>query len=298
MRRYPWMINGAFLLAGSFFLAKLTNAFTYHALRELPSLETVVAQKIRDNGPGRPPPHDLTKAIVDRNLMNARREDVIPEEIGKPKFDPNAIKPCSLAQNLVSIISANQPEWSFVIFKDTKSQDTGMYAPVNGRNQIPGDITLVSVGPNEAKFRKEDHTEICVLGDDQKQPVTPTAAAPDDGEGGGAGVKKLSDTEYQVDQSEIDRILQNLNEVSTQARIVPNFVNGQSNGFKLFSIQPGSIFQKIGLTNGDVIKKINGYEMNSPDKALELYQKLRDTKSIVIQMDRHGSDKTVNYQIR
>jgi len=302
MRRYPWMINGAFVLVGAFFLAKLINAVVYHQLRELPSLETVAVQKSHDSGPGRPTPHDLASTIVERNLMQARREDLIKAAEGAQKpLDPNAIKPCSLSANLISIISANEPAWSFVIFKDSKSQDTNMYAPVSGRNQIPGDITLVSVGPNEAKFRKEDHTEICVLGDEGKQPPAPsaTAAATEDNEGGGgAGVKKISDTEFQVEQGEIDRVLQNLNEVATQARIVPNFVGGQSNGFKLFSIQPGSIFQKIGMQNGDVIKKINGYEMNSPDKALEVYQKLRDSKSIVIQMDRHGGDKTVTYQIR
>lgn len=302
MRRYPWMINGAFVLAGAFFMAKLINALAYHSLRELPSLENVSVQKSHDNGPGRPTPHDEAHTIVERNLMQARREDLVPADgPNKPKADVTQMKPCSLAANLVSIISANEPAWSFVIFKDAKSQDTNMYAPVSGRNQIPGDITLVSVGPNEARFIKDDHTEVCVLGDDSKQPGTPAPviAAAEDGEGGGgAGVKKVSDTEYQVEQGEIDHVLQNLNEVATQARIVPNFVGGQSNGFKLFSIQPGSIFQKIGMTNGDVIKKINGYEMNSPDKALEVYQKLRDSKSIVIQMDRHGSDKTVTYQIR
>lgn len=298
MRRYPWMINGAFVLAGAFFMAKLVNALTYHALRELPSLENVSVQKSRDNGPGRPTPHDTGKVIVERNLMQARREDLVVVDGPKSKPDPSQLKPCTLAANLVSIISANEPAWSFVIFKDAKSQDTNMYAPVSGRNQIPGDITLVSVGPNEAKFIKDDHTEVCVLGDDGKQPAAPTTSAATDDGGGGDGVRKVSDTEYTVDKSEIDKVLQNLNEVATQARIVPNFVGGVSNGFKLFSIQPGSIFQKIGMVNGDVIKKINGYEMNSPDKALEVYQKLRDSTSIAIQMDRHGSDKTVTYQIR
>ena len=54
---------------------------------------------------------------------------------------------------------------------------------------------------------------------------------------------------------------------------------------------------KIGLTNGDVIQKINGYAMDSPDKALELYQKLRDASSVSIEVNRRGQNMTMNYSI-
>ena len=89
----------------------------------------------------------------------------------------------------------------------------------------------------------------------------------------------------------------NLSEVATKARIVPSFKNGKPNGFKLFSIKPGSIYSKIGLRNGDVIQSINGYEMNSPDKALEIYQKLKDSTSITVDIQRRGRAMTMNYGI-
>ena len=37
--------------------------------------------------------------------------------------------------------------------------------------------------------------------------------------------------------------------------------------------------------------------MDSPDKALELYQKLRDTSSVSIELNRRGQNMTVNYNI-
>ena len=43
------------------------------------------------------------------------------------------------------------------------------------------------------------------------------------------------------------------------------------------------MYAKIGIQNGDVIRRINGYEMNTPDKALEIYQKLRDASRIEIE---------------
>ena len=115
--------------------------------------------------------------------------------------------------------------------------------------------------------------------------------------GGGEGVKQLSENQYVVARSEINNALTNLSDLATKARIVPSFKNGVANGFKLFSIVPDSLYAKIGVQNGDVIRRINGYEMNSPDKALEIYQKLRDASRIEIEIERRGETLRKTYSI-
>jgi general secretion pathway protein C len=115
--------------------------------------------------------------------------------------------------------------------------------------------------------------------------------------GGGDGVKQLSENQYVVARSEINNALTNLSDLATKARIVPSFKNGVANGFKLFSIVPDSLYAKIGVQNGDVIRRINGYEMNSPDKALEIYQKLRDASRIEIELERRGETLRKSYSI-
>ena len=97
--------------------------------------------------------------------------------------------------------------------------------------------------------------------------------------------------------SVIDNTLRDLNQIATQARIVPSFRNGVANGFKLFSIQPGSLYASIGVENGDVIQRINGYEINSPDKALEVYQKLRSSSHITIELERNGRPVRKEYNV-
>ena len=115
--------------------------------------------------------------------------------------------------------------------------------------------------------------------------------------GGGEGVKQLSENQYVVARSEINNALTNLSDLATKARIVPSFKNGVANGFKLFSIVPDSLYAKIGVQNGDVIRRITGYEMNSPDKALEIYQKLRDASRIEIEIERRGETLRKTYSI-
>jgi general secretion pathway protein C len=110
-------------------------------------------------------------------------------------------------------------------------------------------------------------------------------------------VRQLSENQYVVARSEINSALTNLSDLATKARIVPSFKNGVANGFKLFSIVPDSLYAKIGVQNGDVIRRINGYEMNSPDKALEIYQKLRDASRIEIEIERRGETLRKTYSI-
>ena len=78
---------------------------------------------------------------------------------------------------------------------------------------------------------------------------------------------------------------------------MPSFKNGAANGFKLFSIQPGSLYASIGIENGDVIQRVNGYELNSPEKALELYQKLKESGHVTIELERGGQVVRKEYNI-
>nr|WP_128796519.1 hypothetical protein [Corallococcus coralloides] len=59
-------------------------------------------------------------------------------------------------------------------------------------------------------------------------------------------------------------------------------------GFKLFSIREESFYSRLGLRNGAVIQRINGLDLNGPDKVLEAFTKLRDARRIELQIERGG----------
>ena len=115
--------------------------------------------------------------------------------------------------------------------------------------------------------------------------------------GDAGGVRQVSERRYVIARSELNSAITNLPDLATKARIVPSYKNGVADGFKLFSIVPDSLYAKIGIQNGDVIRRINGYEMNSPDKALEIYQKLRDASRIEIEIERRGETLRNSYSI-
>ena len=58
------------------------------------------------------------------------------------------------------------------------------------------------------------------------------------------------------------------------------------------------MFAKLGLSNGDTIQKVNGFELTSADKALEVYSSLRDAKSLMVSIERRGKPVTLTYTIK
>lgn len=111
-------------------------------------------------------------------------------------------------------------------------------------------------------------------------------------------ITKVNDSTWRISRSDLDLVLAEPSLLAVQARIVPNFVDGKPQGFKLFSIRPGSLYQLLGFKNGDVVKSINGMEINSPQKAMEVYNKLKTANKIVVNLSRRGEEKTFTYNIK
>lgn len=49
----------------------------------------------------------------------------------------------------------------------------------------------------------------------------------------------------------------------TNARLVPNFHDGQAQGIRLFAVRAGSLLAKLGIENGDTLLSIDGVKLTS-----------------------------------
>lgn len=112
------------------------------------------------------------------------------------------------------------------------------------------------------------------------------------------GVKKTGPYDYELDKGMLDQQLQDLSALGTQARVVPNYRNGKYEGFKLVGVRPGSLYRSIGIRSGDVIKSINGRPIDSPNKALELFDQLKSSSALNVEIERRGQPKQLNYSIK
>jgi general secretion pathway protein C len=125
-------------------------------------------------------------------------------------------------------------------------------------------------------------------------PIAPTTTAAANPQ----GVKKISDTSYQLDRSMINDKLKNLGSLGQQARVVPNYRGGKYDGFRMIGMANSSMFRDIGFENGDIIKVINGNRIDSPNKALALYEALKNKARLTVQVERGGMLKTMRYTVK
>lgn len=301
-RKHFWAVHLLFLFAVTFAVARMANLFVESALLPLPR---------GGEGPRVQRPVNVVRPTATLDVERLAKATGIPlpppepevTEPNQPVVDMNAPPVKSgLRLKLLGTLVSSLPEWSIASVQDAVTQRTQTYMvgdPIQGAEVLEIDRTRVII-LNGGRREFIDGS-----GGDGAAPVAmaPPPVAPPSGKGPpskglGQGIRSMTENEYEVPRAEIDRTLSNLNDVAMQARIVPAFENGVAEGFKLFSIRPDSIYTKIGVQNGDVIRRINGFELNSPEKALEIYSKLKESSRIEIELKRNGTVVRKTYHVR
>jgi len=111
-------------------------------------------------------------------------------------------------------------------------------------------------------------------------------------------IHKISDTEFNVERSVVDSILENQAELMKSARIVPEKEGDKVVGIRLFGVRPDSLLGTLGIENGDRLSTINGFAMSDPQTALEAYTKLRTASHLTVAVNRHGSPVNIDFNIQ
>ena len=111
-------------------------------------------------------------------------------------------------------------------------------------------------------------------------------------------IQKVSDTEFNVDRAVVDKILENQAELMRSARIVPEQQDGKVVGIRMFGVRPDTLLGVLGFQNGDRLETINGFNMSSPEKALEAYARLRTAKGLNVKINRRGKPMSLDYHIK
>jgi len=92
--------------------------------------------------------------------------------------------------------------------------------------------------------------------------------------------------------------LENQAELMKSARLAPETKDGKVLGIRLFGIKPDTLLGSLGLQNGDRLESINGFNMGSPEKALEAYARLRTASQLDVTVNRRGAEVSIVHHIK
>ncbi len=304
IRKYFWTINLVTIALCAYLAAQSINTFVGGYLLSDTELTVPVQSAQADTGAEPPKKPSSRKASVNPFTGEAMTPQEPLEEVDDSKpaepipENPEEFDSESQCQGvfsggtLMATVEASDPSQSYAIVEDSDKK-TMIYEI---GDKIGSSGSVLSVKRKLVFVRNGNRIECLVHGelDEKKKPKTPEDAAAEAGD----GIRKVSETEYIIAEGELNRALENMNALATQARIVPSFKNGKGNGFRIYSIKPGSLYQKIGIKNGDIIQRVNGMDLDSPEKALEIYSKLRSEKGFTLDLLRRGSKVSVDYTIQ
>ncbi|MDR0965399.1 MAG: general secretion pathway protein GspC [Myxococcales bacterium] len=310
-RKYFWVVNLLFLAAAAFFTARIASALVESKLRPpvsglMPKSNDQVAQASSKRTLSPEALSKLTGIPLPVERLSAEEEEAAARlamaaagevDSMEGEVDEELLR-SSLRVKLIGTTLANVSEWSIATLFDMNESKSSVYRV--GGKVLDAEIVAIELrrvivlnnGRREYIDASEPDSGGGMVRPAVREPLKPEAVA------SFSGIRATSANTYEVPKDELQKALGDMSTIATQARIVPSFKNGESQGFKIFSIKPNSLFTKLGIQNGDVVKRINGFDINSPDKALEIYSKLQSSSRIEIEFERGGSPTRKTYNIR
>ncbi len=111
-------------------------------------------------------------------------------------------------------------------------------------------------------------------------------------------MERVSETQWIVDRASLPGNNRDLNRLLMQARAVPSMNQGRIVGFRITRISRGSLYEKAGLRNGDVLLRANTKKLDNPSKLLSIYQEMKKQSHISLLLFRNGQNRTFEYEIR
>ncbi len=101
-----------------------------------------------------------------------------------------------------------------------------------------------------------------------------------------------------IDRQRLHSQMRNFSTLLSQARVSPHFNNGKPDGFKISEIVKGSLYEEIGLRNGDIIKSVNGETVTGAEQAMRMYRELQSATFIDVEVERNGRLQQLSYVIQ
>ena len=261
----------------------------------------------------------LATKIVDRNIFNsnppsdaeelASEEDTdadkteIEEQVPPGPDDPCDASAADLKGSVTMV--ASPAEWSMAVLTASRKE----------RLVKVGDLfegtEVVAIHRHRVVLRRAGQFECVYIEKQVKKKSDRSKASPSysssrsSAKTKGSKLAKIRESitkkgpgQYEVERSMLDEQLEDLSTLSRQARVIPHYVKGKTEGFKIVGVRPNSLYSELGIRSGDILKGVNGEQISSPTKALEFLEALKTTSQVTIDIERRNQKKTFEYEIK
>ena len=294
LKKHFWVINLLFIAAAVWLVANVSGIVIRDRLTTYPmpaSAKSTLLEATEKSAP-----YERYAPIMERNIFNPSERGLKLLPLGEKKVGGSEAAgasevgkgPLSGTYKLVgTIIGPEANSWAILQQGADRKQ---RILPIHGN--IDGG-KIVQISRNRVLIQRDGKEEALSFYEEEARPggSPPPPAA-------GEVVKKLSANRYVVNREDVSSSVGNINQFMTQARIKPYFVGGRPSGFSVSEIQGGSLMEKLGLQNNDVVRKVNGQAIDKPEDIFQAYSQLQRDSNIELEIERGGRREVLRYEIR
>ncbi|MBA4423631.1 MAG: hypothetical protein C0390_11150 [Syntrophus sp. (in: bacteria)] len=148
---------------------------------------------------------------------------------------------------------------------------------------------IIRIRRNAVDFLVGDQVVTLKMVETKEEPILPSARSAGSVVPSGATV---------LSRTEIDRELQDMGSLLRKALVRPYFNAGVPDGFIVSNIRLGSLYQKMGIMDGDIIQEVNNRKIQTADDVMGLLSTLRSSTGLSVTITRRGNKETLNYQFQ
>ncbi|MBF0542548.1 MAG: hypothetical protein HQK91_13990 [Nitrospirae bacterium] len=190
--------------------------------------------------------------------------------------------------NLIGIFHGDQRPAAFI-------EDRNKVVKIIRQGQMLDGFKLIKVNFEGVELLKDNQKQSLKFPIPQTNPSTASASKPNPDN----SIEKANNMDnISISKEEVMSETQDSNKLLTSIVIGPYYNNSNFIGFKFNVLKDNSLFYKIGLRQGDIIKKINGIEIKSPEQAMELFLKIKELTAVNIDIVRNEEKKSLFIDIK
>ena len=287
--------NGALLVLCCFLAARVLAAVAGELLAPPPAEEMGLSHRV---DPARHGAND-PQVILSRNLFKV-------STLGpSPVADDEVYEETKLPLRGLGTAVMADPARSWAAIEDLETKD---HLVVRVGDQLKGRAQVIQIdrrriilqnGPRREELRLEDGPAADAPPRSARNRRTrrpPVAARPGDVK---ANVRRLGENRFSVPRADVESVAKNPAALFSQARILPKYEDGEMIGVQLNSIKAGSVFEQIGIQDGDTITEFNGIQVTGQQQSAQVLRELSEAKEFDVSVTGAGGEtRRLQYELR
>lgn len=113
-------------------------------------------------------------------------------------------------------------------------------------------------------------------------------------------IQRLNENRFAVQRTDVEALAADPTTLFSQARILPKYgEDGQMQGVQLNAIKQGSLFQQVGIQDGDTITRVNDIQVRDQQASLQVFQEFTSSSDLTVTVTgRDGNERTLEYEVR